>query len=216
MSWFAGLISSSIGKKQLMALTGLLLCGFLSTHLAGNYLLLVGRDAFNAYAETLTSNKLFLYTAETILFSIFAVHIGLACKLTLQNRAARPVRYAVRGSRGNSSFASRNMFVTGLIVLVFLVLHLIHFRLADTSTATLYDIVEERFRSIPYVVYYVFSSCVLGIHLWHGFQSAFRSLGIEHPKYTPILVCLGRLFAVVCAIGYSVLPVFMYFQESGA
>jgi len=212
MSWVTSYFASSIGKKNLMAVTGLLLCGFLVAHLSGNMLLVVGADAFNAYAEALTSNRFLLYTAETILFLIFASHIALATLLTVENRRARPNRYVVKGTRGMSTIASKNMYVTGIIVLVFLVIHLYNFRFADLEGTTLYDVVASYFQNPVWVVYYVLSSCVLGVHVWHGFQSAFKSLGIEHSQYTPFIRRVSWLFAIAVAIGYSFLPIWLHFQ----
>jgi succinate dehydrogenase / fumarate reductase cytochrome b subunit len=211
MSWFVKYLTSSIGKKQCMAVSGLLLSGYLVIHLAGNCLVFLGREAFNEYAAGFKANLVFLYTAEVILAGIFIAHIGLGALLTLENRRARGSRYAVKGTRGARTFASYTMFPTGLIVLVFLIVHLINFRFADLSRTTLYDVLVETFASFGYVAFYVFSSCVLGVHLWHGVQSAAKSLGLDHPVYTPYIEALGKLFAVVMAAGYSSVPIWVYF-----
>ena len=119
---------SSIGKKQIMAVTGLGLIGFTVSHLLGNFILFLGADAFNLYAHTLTSNPL-IYIAEAGLLSMFLAHLVLAAVTTLQNRAARPVNYLVHKSSGRGeTFASKTMGWTGVIILVFLVLHLINFK----------------------------------------------------------------------------------------
>jgi succinate dehydrogenase / fumarate reductase cytochrome b subunit len=211
MTWFVKYLATSIGKKQAMAVSGLLLCGFLVSHLSGNFLLFAGREAFNEYADTLKSFGPLFYVAEVLLAAVFLIHIGLAVKLTAENRRARPVAYAVDGNRGASTKASAHMFVSGGLILVFLLIHLWSFRLADLSETTLYDVVMTKFQNPLYVLYYVFSSSVVGFHVWHGFQSAFKSLGFDHPKYTPCLERLGKLFAVGMGAGYSSLPVWACF-----
>lgn len=119
---------SSIVKKQIMGVTGLMLCGFLLTHMAGNFLIFVGPDAFNLYAHKLTSNPL-IYVAEAILAGIFLTHIGLAIKLTIENKQARPDSYFVKVKTGRgATFASSTMPLTGLLILVFLVWHIVNLK----------------------------------------------------------------------------------------
>ncbi|MDD0853297.1 succinate dehydrogenase cytochrome b subunit [Halobacteriovorax sp. GB3] len=211
-------LKTSVMKKQVMAVTGLLLCGFLVTHLIGNCLLYVGSDAFNAYAHALTSNKL-IYVAEAILASIFLSHIGLAIRLTVENKKARPVGYYMSQMTGNgATFASRTMPYTGLMILIFLVLHLFNFKFGPVYMTTLdgvevrdiYKTVVEYFQSPLNVLWYIVAMIALGIHLSHGFWSAFQSLGFSHPKYNCTLKLTSKLFAVVIAAGYIALPIYCY------
>lgn len=211
MSWLLATVSASIGKKQCMALSGLALCGFLVVHLLGNFLVFLGPEKFNGYAHFLETHPL-LIPAEIGLAFLFLVHIGLAARVTRQNWAARPHGYAVKATEGGRSLASGTMWLSGLITLVFLVLHLIHFKFAaDEEKGDLHKLVLTTFHSLPYVVWYVFAVCVLGLHVGHGLKSAFRSLGLEHPKYTLALLWLSRLFGVAIAIGYASIPIWAYF-----
>jgi len=210
MAWLSKVARSSVGKKQIVALTGLALCGFLVVHLAGNLLLFAGQEAFDGYVETLTSNPLII-PAEVILALLFLGHIALAIRVTWENRRARPGRYTVSATRGERTVASSTMIASGLVVLVFLVLHLIDFKVAYEEGTSLYQLVVSKFQGPFYVIWYVFAVCVLGLHVSHGVQSSFRSLGLMHAKYTPIVEALGTIFAVIVAVGYASLPLYAYF-----
>jgi len=212
--------TSTVGTKVVVGLTGLLLCGFLLTHLAGNFLLFAGAGPFNRYSHALTSNPL-IYLAEAGLFAIFAVHIGFAIRLTRENRKARPQPYGYKSPAGHTSrksVASSTMIYTGLLVFLFVVIHLNNFKFGDdflTSDDSMRDIhrtVLEYFQAGTGVLMYAGFMIVLGFHLWHGFSSAFQSLGLDHPKLGRGLVLIGRLFAVAVAGGYLVLPFWMHFH----
>ncbi|WP_127717399.1 succinate dehydrogenase cytochrome b subunit [Halobacteriovorax sp. HLS] len=212
--------TSSVVKKQVMALTGLLLCGFLLTHLAGNCLMYVGPEAFNRYAHALITNPA-IYLAEAILAAIFLTHIGLAAKLTIENRNARPQKYFVKQNTGRgATFASSTMPYTGLIILIFLIKHLIDFKFGPLHVVTyggvemrdIYKTVVDYFASPVSVIWYVFCMVALGIHVSHGFWSAFQSFGFWHPKYTCLLRCVSKIFAVIVTVGYSALPIYCYLQ----
>jgi succinate dehydrogenase / fumarate reductase cytochrome b subunit len=219
-NFFKSFMMSSIGKKTVMAKTGLALCGFLITHLIGNCLIFVGADQFNLYAHTLVSNPA-IYIAEAILVILFLSHIFMAVKLVIENKVARPIGYAMKkATGGGATFASATMPYTGFIILIFLVTHIMHFKYG-TNYSTVVDGVEMRdifrtvieyFSSPIWVVWYVVAMTTLGIHLSHGFQSAFQSLGFNHPKYTPIIKCVGILFSIFIAIGFSSLAIFCHFQ----
>ncbi len=209
---------SSVAKKQILGITGLLLCGFLITHLAGNLLLFVGPEAFNKYSHALTSNKL-IYIAEAVLALIFLSHIGLAMKLTMENKMARPEGYYMRKNSGRgSTFASRTMPFTGIIGLVFLVLHILGIKFGAYYEATYGDLVIrdvyrttiELFQNPVNVAFYVIAVVALGIHVSHGFWSAFQSLGFNHPKYMSKIQLLSKLFGLVVAVGFGALPIFCY------
>jgi succinate dehydrogenase / fumarate reductase cytochrome b subunit len=213
--------TSSIGKKQIMAITGLGLVGFTITHLIGNLLIFLGPDAFNMYAYKLTSNPL-IYIAEAGLLSMFLAHIVLAIVLQMQNSNARPVKYYMKKSTGRGeTFASKTMPITGLIMLAFIILHLINFKYgAHYKTAVdghqlrdLYRVVIEYFANPFYVAWYVFAVCALGIHTSHGLQSSLQTLGINHPKYTPIFKHISCAYGFIVAVGFSALAIFSYFQN---
>jgi len=210
----------SIIKKQVMAITGLLLCGFLVTHLMGNFLIFVGDRAFNTYAHTLITNPL-LIPAELILLGIFLLHLFLALKLTWENKNARPIDYYMKKDTGRgATFASNTMPYTGLIILVFLVYHLINFKYGTHYTINydgvemrdLYKLLVEYFASPMNIALYELSMIAVGLHVSHGFWSAFQSLGFNHPRYNKPLECFSTLFGVVIALGYMSLPIYCYLQ----
>lgn len=214
-------LTSSIGKKQIMALTGLGLIGFTATHLLGNLLIFMGPDAFNMYAHQLTSNKL-IYIAEAGLLGMFILHLILAGLTQLQNSNARPVKYYVKTRSGRGeTFASKTMPYTGVIILVFIILHLINFKygthyeaIVDGVTVRdLFKTVVEYFANPLYVVWYVFAMLTLGIHTGHGLQSAFQSWGLNHPKYTPAIQLISIAYGITVGIGFSALAIFCHFQN---
>lgn len=213
--------TSSIGKKQIMAITGLGLVGFTLSHLLGNLLLLLGPDAFNMYAHTLTSNPL-IYVAEAGLLGMFLAHIALAVILKIQNSNARPIKYYMKkGTEGGETLASKTMPYTGLIILVFLVLHLITFKYGTNYSTTvdgetirdIHRVVIEYFSNCWYVAWYVFAMCVLGLHTSHGLHSSLQTLGVNHPKYTPYFKQASLAYGIIVAVGFSTLAIFSYFQN---
>jgi succinate dehydrogenase / fumarate reductase, cytochrome b subunit len=214
------MLSASIVKKQLMGLTGLLLCGFLIGHLAGNLLIFVGPAAFNAYGHALITNPL-IYVAEAGLGALFLVHIGMAVRLIVENRKARPDRYYVKQPTGRgSTFASSTMPYTGALTFIFLVLHIYQFKFGPYYTIVhsgvemrdLYRLVVEFYQSPLAVLWYVLCMISIGIHVKHGFWSAFQSLGFHHPSYTQALQKFSVAFAALIAVGFSSLPIYCYFQ----
>lgn len=213
--------TSSIGKKQIMALTGFGLLGFTATHLAGNLLLFAGADNFNFYAHQLTSNK-FIYVAEAGLAGMFLLHIALAVLMRVQNMSARPVKYYVKSKTGRGeTLASSTMPITGIILLVFLITHLINFKFGTHYDTTvdgvmirdLFKTVIEYFANPVYVAWYVFAMLSLGLHTSHGVKSAFQTWGINHPKYNQIIEALSLAYGAVVAIGFSAVAIFCHFQN---
>jgi succinate dehydrogenase / fumarate reductase cytochrome b subunit len=218
---------STIAKKIMMALTGLFLILFLMGHLAGNLqLILADKTQFNEYAYFMTHNplvKILSYTTYTCII----LHVVDAIIITLSNRKARPVGYAVQaGGNVNSQWTSRNMGVLGTLVLVFLVIHMQQFwyvmhwgavpyqTLATGETLKdLHAMVAEAFAQPLYVLLYVASMCAVGFHLWHGFASAFQTLGLGHKPYASTIQWIGRAFAVVVAGAFALIPLVMYFVK---
>ena len=200
------LFSSPIGKKLGMALTGLILYGFLVGHLLGNLLLLKGDggQAFNAYAEFLINHPLII-PAELFLVVVFLLHVYLAISVTRENRRARPVGYQTTQSVGGRSFASYTMIYSGVIVLVFLVLHLKTFKYGDKAGGTLYDLVSSTFQQTGYMVWYAIAMVVLGFHLWHAFHSALQTLSVRSEK----IKSLGLFLCLALALGFGFLPVYV-------
>jgi succinate dehydrogenase / fumarate reductase cytochrome b subunit len=221
----SALLGSSLTKKYWMALTGLFLCLFLIAHLAGNLQLLdmspEGQLKFNAYAKFMTTFPLVKAISYLLYFSIL-FHAFDGILLTAQNRKARPVRYVKENPGANRSWASNNMALLGVLVLVFLVIHLksfwfeMHFGelgLDANGNKDLYTLVAAAFSQPWYVALYVVMMAVLALHLLHGFQSAFQSLGINHRRYTPIIKNVGVFFAVVVPVLFALIPVWMFFDR---
>lgn len=207
-----------------MALTGIFLILFLTVHLTGNLQLLKhdGGKAFNTYAEFMGSNLLIQIVSKgNFLFII--LHIVWALMLTIANRKARgPVGYAKPNKK--SVWASRNMGILGTIILVFLVIHIRHFyaevhfgnlptQMYDGHQAKdLYGEVNFWFQKDWYVALYVFSMIALGFHLWHGFASAFQTLGLNHIKYNPVINFVGKAYSILVPAGFALIPIVIFFS----
>jgi len=212
--------STSVGQKFLMAITGLLLSGFLVTHLAGNLLLYKGEEAFNHYAESLHSWGVLLNAAEVGLFVLFLAHIGLALSTAAMNRRARRKNYREKETKQDpfalpGGGAASWMMVTGLLIAFFLIVHVTDLRMKVNPTIDYSAAYPEgpdgppnEFTAVRLaltnwtVVAYVAGLVALGIHLSHGVRSAFQTLGINHPRWNGLLKSLGFLFAVAIAGGF--------------
>jgi succinate dehydrogenase / fumarate reductase cytochrome b subunit len=204
-----------------MALTGLFLITFLVVHLIGNLQLLKTDEgqAFNIYAKFMTSNPL-IKIVSYVNYTAIVLHVVWAIILTVRNRAARPESYAV--SKNSSTWTSRNMGILGTLILIFLVIHLkgfwaqMHWGEMTYKTydgeevKDLYKVVSEAYGSLSYVAIYVFSMCALGFHLWHGFASAFQTLGLNHLKYNGVISFVGKSFAVIVSALFALIPIWMY------
>jgi succinate dehydrogenase / fumarate reductase cytochrome b subunit len=219
------MMSSSLGRKYVMGITGLLLCGFLVVHMAGNLLMFVGPKAYNTYAHSLHAQEWFVKLAETGLLVLFFLHLYLAVTLTLNNRDARHRSYAVKrhkeGAENSPAYASQWMVISGLIVLGFLIFHLWDFtfqlgtddfyELADGTEREPYEKAVLILKSPLTVAVYVVGCVLLAFHLAHGFSSAFRSLGISHPKYNKLIRVVGYLFAILFGAGFVSFPIWAIF-----
>ncbi len=208
MTWVLRTLSTSIGKKQLMAVTGLLFLLFLATHLLGNMSIYGGGPAFVAYAEHLHALGKLLVAAEVLMALALIIHVLTAVVLFFENRAARPVKYAVDKSGGGRTFSSQTMPYTGLLVLGFICVHLATFshHIVDQTTRNIFQIAVAVFSQPVYLVIYLVSMIILGFHVRHGLWSAFQTVGANHPKYMPFIEKLSIVFAVIVAIGFGSLP----------
>ncbi|EON76226.1 Succinate dehydrogenase cytochrome b subunit [Lunatimonas lonarensis] len=225
MSWVTKTLSSTLGRKLIMALTGLFLILFLVVHLAGNLQLLAGDGGrlFNIYAESMASNPL-IRVVSILNFVFIALHVVYSIILTKYNKQARPVGYAVSGASSNSSWASRNMGVLGTILLIFILVHLrgfwYEFKFGSIPTATyeegtfkdVYTIVSSAYSNVIYVLFYVVSMGFLAFHLSHGFASAFQTLGLNHKKYSPLIKKVGIGFSILIPLLFALIPVVMFLQ----
>lgn len=213
---------SSIGKKMIMGMLGLFLSLFLIIHFIGNLFLYVGEEAFNRYAYMLTSTKLFPIM-EVSLLSLFLFHAVMGVFLVIQNKRARGAQgYAVRKETGKgSTIFSSSMPYTGALLLIFIVLHVIHFRFGThysvmysdgVQMRNLYRLVLEFFTSPYNTLFYVFSMIILAGHLLHGVQSAFQSLSLRTKSYEPLIKLIGYLFVALVLFGFTSFPIWSYLK----
>jgi len=209
MNWLTNTLWTSVGKKLLMAVTGLFFCVFLTLHLAGNLTIYAGKDAFNSYAQHLHSLGPLLILAEWGLLLFAAIHICSGLLLFYQNYKARPTRYAVNKRAGGRTLGSATMPYTGVILLLFVIYHLFNFHFVDKTHTTIFEIVSTAFSKPSYVVIYTFAMIVAAVHVSHGFWSAFQTLGANHPKYTPFLRGLSLVFSLIVGIGFGFIPVYV-------
>lgn len=207
----------SILPKILMALTGLAWFGFLIGHLAGNFLLFAGPTAFDAYAHKLESTGPLLIIAELLLIALLATHIYGASTVSRANAAARRKGYAVSATRGRSTFASRTMLVGGILLLVFLVSHIYMFKFGPAAvegdTRKLHALVMEAFTRPLVVVWYVLAMLALGLHLSHGFGSAFQTLGVFKPGWRQKLKAGGSVLGWAISLGFISMPVWAFLSQ---
>lgn len=218
-----GWMGSTIGRKQLIAITGLGLSGFLFTHMLGNMLILVGPQAYNEYANALVSNRL-LIVAEVGLLAMFVGHLLFALGISWSNYRARDTRYAVRPSGPKrTSWAQRSLWAQGLLILVFLILHLITFKYGNHYSTDyghgeirdLHRLVVEVFQVPEYVIWYLVALLVLAFHLGHGVGSSLQTFGINHPRYEKGIRAFSILYAVVVIGGFISQPLYVFLIHRG-
>lgn len=224
MNWFSNFLTSTVGRKIVMSLTGLFLISFLLVHCSINALMFLNDDGllFNEAAHFMASNIL-IRTIEIFLFLFLIIHILQSVAITRQNMKARTISYAGSSATSTSKWYSRSMGILGALILVFLVIHLKDFfiqsrftdRLGFDSNGTpdMYSEVKMAFENPAYAIIYILSMIVLAYHLLHGFQSAFRSLGIYHKKYTPVIEFLGTAFSIVVPAVFAAMPIFFLLKK---
>lgn len=218
----SGFCTASIGKKYLMGITGLGLSLFVLTHMLGNVLLFVSAEAYNQYSHALISNKL-IYVAELGLLALFIIHLGLGLRLTIENKLARGQRFNLTTNGAKSvSLASKTMIYHGVVLGVFTVHHLLTFKFGPhydvnyggVAMRDIHKLVLEVFQSPAYVAWYTFAMCALWIHLHHGFQSTFQSLGFNQPRYTPVIRKIGYAYAAIVALGFISQPLYVFLYSN--
>ena len=227
MNWFLSAITSGIGRKVIMSLTGLFLILFLVIHLAGNLQLLKddGGVAFNEYSNFMAHNPLIQFVSKANFFFIL-LHAFVSYTLYLKNKKARPVGYKVTAGSANSSWSSRSMSLLGTLIFIFLLLHLRGFWYEfkyGTQVASIeingvemhnaYQWVADAYASPLISGVYVISMIVLGFHLWHGFSSAFQSLGLNHVKYNGFIKIIGKLYAIAIPALFAIIPILLYLKS---
>ena len=208
MNWFLRTFSTSVGKKYLMAVSGLLFLLFLTTHLLGNLSIYGGPTAFVSYAEHLHALGKLLVVAEIGLIVALIIHVTTAVFLFFENRRARPVKYAVDKSGGGRTLSSQTMPYTGLLILAFVGVHLATFshHIVDQSTRNIFQIAYTVFSNNIYLIIYTLGVLVVAFHVQHGLWSAFQTVGANHPKYMPFIKKASVVFAMIVAIGFGLLP----------
>ena len=209
MYWLVRTFTSSIGKKMVMAVTGLIFCSFLLVHLIGNLTIYGGKDLFIAYVDHLHSYGPLITVAELVLLVLALTHICMGATLFYQNVRARPVRYAVRKGGGGRTIASATIPYTGLVILAFVILHLITFRFVDKTEVNDFQILTATFAQPWYVAIYVVVVIVAAFHVRHGLWSAFQSLGANHTKYMPIIKGASLIFSLIVAAGFASIPIIL-------
>lgn len=219
----ASYISSTVGRKQVMAIAGIGLCAFVLLHAAGNMFLFVGPEAYNRYSHAITANPL-LYLAEGGLVVMFLAHIVSGLIVTVRNRRARPANYAVSASgEKKTSLITKTMWLQGIVLLGFVVLHLFSFKYGEVYESRvdgvlvrdLFRLVYEIFQSPIYVAWYVVALAILTFHLSHGLYSSLQTLGLNHPKYTPKLKALSVCYGLVVGVAFISQPLYMFFVYKG-
>ncbi|MBN2669905.1 MAG: succinate dehydrogenase cytochrome b subunit [Bacteroidales bacterium] len=223
----SGFMSSSIGKKFFMSITGLFLMVFLLVHLTANLALLFGPEAFNKVSHFMGTNPI-IQVMQPVLAIGFILHILYASMLTIQNQKARPESYAKTVNGHQSSWTSKNMYILGGVVLSFLVLHIINFfwKMKVTGSPLLnevevdgemmenaYGLVVGLFKDpqlgIVYSLVYILGAVGLGFHLTHGFWSSFQTIGMSNDLWRKRLTAVGYLFALLIGAGFSIIPLFL-------
>ena len=205
-----------------MAITGVLLFGFVVFHMLGNLQIFLGQDALNAYAATLQKLPELLWPARLILLTALLLHILVAIQLSFENKKARPQGYVSKGNV-QASYASRTMMLSGVIVLLFIIYHLAHFTFGRVHSEVfhltdrmgrhdVYSMVVLSYQNVWISSLYILSMLLLCLHLSHGFFSLFQSLGLSNEKFQPGLALFSKIFALIIFIGNSAIPVAAYFH----
>ena len=222
----AGLTSSTIGRKYAMALSAMFLLLFLIMHLSVNLLSVFGENGpFNEASYFMGYNPLVQYVMQPVLIFAVFFHFILGFVLEIKNNKARPIKYDSNNGAANSTWVSRNMVISGLVILAFLVLHMYDFWLhemiykyvpgdGDPNDLTrFWGELHEKFESPIRVGFYVVAFVLLGLHLAHGFQSSFQSLGARHPKYTPIIKAFGNWYSILIPAGFIFIAIFHFVTQ---
>ena len=223
-----GLSSSSVGRKVLMALSGFFLLFFLAQHFVINLLSVVSEDTFNEVSHFMGTNSLVQFVLQPVLLFGVLFHLGMGMYLESKNRAARPIKYAMDKPSENSNWMSRNMIITGIMIMLFLGLHFFDFWFPEINIKYIkgdmsglndgeyryWEELHHKFHETWRVIIYCISFVFLGLHLAHGFQSAFQSAGFNHNKYTPLIKKLGILYAILIPLGFIFIALFHYFTQN--
>ena len=214
MSRIRALWDSSVGKKAVMAATGLIMVAYLITHVLANLLVFQGPDKINAYSAFLHGTGGALWAARLVLLAAVVLHIVAAVQLTLRRQAARPVGYAAGREPQVSTLASRTIRWGGALILVFLVYHILHFTIGTVHRSFVegnpYHNVATGFGSPLVVLFYELAMAAVGLHLYHGIWSSGRSLGVSSPSPRPLRRQLALALSVIVWGGFAAIPIAVY------
>lgn len=212
-----------------MALSGFFLLLFLLQHLTVNFISVISPDGFNEASQFMGTNPLIQFVMQPILAFAVVFHLAMGIRLELQNRSARPIKYAMNKGNANSTWMSRNMIITGIMVLLFLGLHFYDFWIPELNVKYVqgdmsgmlpdggyryWEELHHKFHDPIRVGIYVLAFVFLALHLMHGFQSAFQSVGFNHRKYTPVIKQLSNIYAVVVPLGFIIIAVYHFATQS--
>ena len=228
MKWIIRFLTSSIGQKLIMSLTGIFLILFLIVHLAGNLQLLAndGGKSFNVYAAFMSENPIILVISLG-LYTFILLHSIQGIILALSNRKAKGGHYKT-GKVAGASWISKNMFLLGILIFAFLCIHMGDFWVKTRFTdqlpivnypghekpvQDLFSRVQIAFQQPWIVIIYLIGVGALGLHLIHGFQSTFQTLGIHNKKYSPVINVIGWIYSIVISVGFAIQPLFLYFNH---
>lgn len=209
MNWHLFILGSSVGKKMLMAVTGLGMTGFLAVHLLGNFMAFAGAEAFNGYAAKLHSLQPYLSVFNIGLATLGLVHIIVGIILFIENLKARPTRYKVFQNPGGRTIGSNTMPYTGGLILIFVIFHLLKFTFVDKSVTPIYQLMATTFADPRWVLMYVAAMVIVAVHISHGFWSLFQTFGLNHPRHMPLIMKLGLVVTLVFGIGFGGLPIYL-------
>lgn len=214
-------------RKSIVALTGLFLCVFLIVHLSANSILVLpeetARDLYNSYSTTLRESPLIKVVAYVLYISII-LHVAYALVITLNNRRAKSQSYSINRNRENSTWASQNMGLLGITILLFIVVHMANFwariklgvgeevGLDAGGHVDVYEVTYSLFQNIYYVCFYSILMIPLGLHLHHGLKSAFMTLGFYNKKWLRIISKVSLVYAAIMAIGFGIIPFIVFFK----
>lgn len=216
-------ITSSIGKKYAMALSAMFLLIFLIMHLSVNLLSIFGETAYNNASQFMGYNPLIQFLMQPVLMVAVIFHFVMGFILEIRNNRARPIKYAMNKGEANSTWMSRNMIITGAVILAFLGLHMYDFWYHEMNYKYIeglpvkenrfWEDLHGKFSNIWRVVLYVIAFVLLGLHLAHGFQSSFQSIGARHPKYTPFIKAFGNWYSVLIPLGFIIIAIYHFVTQ---
>ena len=216
MHWVLRFYSSSLGKKIVMAATGVILFGFIIGHLVGNLQIFAGPEVLDSYARFLKEKPEVIWTARVTLLVSVGLHILAATQLTIRNRSARPIAYRVH-RYDEAGYAARTMVWSGPIIGVFVIYHLLHFTVGtahpshpDFRPEAVYANIVSGFQQWPVALFYIVAVASLGLHIAHGGWSMFQSIGLNHPKYEPLIRRSAVVLSFLIVAGYVAIPLAVF------